>query len=288
MNSKEAIFTAILLISFLCMVQQSYCCTVIMASRDGKVLVGNNEDRNHFETVISVIPPDGDQHGVIMFGYDDAPFQGGMNDQGLFIDGNAVSPTGWKAEEGKPAWRENSLRKLLGLRTTERDAEYFMKSVLLKCATVKEVKEFVSRYNLPGLAQSKFPVADRTGASIVVEFADGKVRCSERSGWYQISTNIITSGTTAENYSCWRYKAADRLLSDAKELTVPLIRDILKATHQKEAEHGVTTVYSNIYDLRSGVIMLYRRGDFDRTVTLVLNEELKKGNRMIRLSSLFD
>ena len=219
---------------------------------------------------------------------DDAPFQGGMNDHGLFIDGNAIPPTGWKAEKAKPEWRENSLRKLIGMKTTEKDAEYFMKSVLQKCSTVKEVKDFVSKYNLPGLAQSKFPVADRTGASMVVEFTKGRVQCSERAGWYQISTNIITSNITAENYLCWRYKTADKLLSEAKELTMPLIRDILKATHQEQAKHSVTTVYSNIYDLKSGTIKLYRSGNFDKVITLDLNDELIKGSRMIKLSSLFD
>ena len=54
------------------------------------------------------------------------------------------------------------------------------------------------------------------------------------------------------------------------------------------AKHGVTTVYSNIYDLKSGMIKLYRSGNFDKVITLDLNEELIKGSRMIKLSTLFD
>jgi len=77
-------------------------CTIVMAVKDGKVLVGNNEDRSFYKTTIRFFPATEKHFGRIIFGYTDAPFQGGMNDQGLFIDGNALSPTGWKPEEGKP------------------------------------------------------------------------------------------------------------------------------------------------------------------------------------------
>jgi len=72
MNSKTIAILVIFLFFFVLYPEkQSYCCTIVMASRDGNVLVGNNEDRTHFETVVSFIPSDGKNHGVIMFGYDD-------------------------------------------------------------------------------------------------------------------------------------------------------------------------------------------------------------------------
>jgi len=80
-------------------------CTIVMAAKDGKVLVGNNEDRSFYKTTIRFFPATEKHFGRIIFGYTDSPFQGGMNDQGLSIDGNALSPTGWEPEEGKPDFR---------------------------------------------------------------------------------------------------------------------------------------------------------------------------------------
>jgi hypothetical protein len=71
-------------------------CTIVMASRDGLVLAGNNEDRNHPHTIVTFVPASGRYFGRVVFGYDDGFAQGGMNDQGLFIDGNALKPTDWK------------------------------------------------------------------------------------------------------------------------------------------------------------------------------------------------
>jgi penicillin V acylase-like amidase (Ntn superfamily) len=267
--------------------QAAFGCTIVMASQDELVLVGNNEDRAHIETVVSFIPSDGKNNGAILFGYDDAPFQGGMNDKGLFIDGNALPPTGWRAESGKSEWREDSFRKLLGLSATEKDAENFIKYILLNFATVAEVKDFMNKYNHPVLANAKFPVADRTGASMIFEFGQGRVQSVERNGWYQISTNFVYSNITDPNYSCWRYREAEKSFKQAKKLDLPLIRGILKATHQED-EQWIYTVYSNIYDLKSGVVYLYNRSNFEKVVRIDLDEELRKGKRVVTLPSLFD
>jgi len=284
--SHKAWMFALLL--FVALVEQAaFGCTIVMAVQDEIVLVGNNEDRAHIETVVSFIPSEGNNNGAILFGYDDAPFQGGMNDKGLFIDGNALPPTGWRAERGKPEWREDSFRKLLGLSATEKDAESFIKYILLNFATVAEVKDFIEKYNHPVLANAKFPVADRTGASMVIEFGRGSVQRVERNGWYQISTNFVQSDIADQNYSCWRYNAAEKSFRQAKRLDLPLSRGILKATHQED-EQWIYTVYSNIYDLRYGVIYLYNRSDFDKVVRLDLAEELRKGKRLVKLPSLFD
>lgn len=76
-------------------------CTIIMAARNGLVLAGNNEDRDHPETIVSVVPASKKYYGKIVFGYNDSPFQGGMNDQGLFIDGNSLPSTGWQPDPGR-------------------------------------------------------------------------------------------------------------------------------------------------------------------------------------------
>src|SRR4030042_4164487 len=66
-------------------------CTIVMAARNGLVLVGNNEDRNHPKTIVTFLPASGGYYGRVIFGYDDMIVQGGMNDQGFFIGGNSLA-----------------------------------------------------------------------------------------------------------------------------------------------------------------------------------------------------
>jgi len=242
-------------------------CTIVMAARNGLVLAGNNEDRNHPQTIVTFVPASGKYYGRIVFGYDDAPVQGGMNDQGLFIDGNALAPTGWQPEPGKPTFRGN-----------------IMMVILATCATCEEVEAFFNKSNFPALGQARFPVADRTGASMVVEYGHGRVQFVRSDTWYQVATNFVMSNVKDGNYPCWRYRAADKILSGAKELSVELIRNVLEKAHQ---EGNSLTVYSNICDLKQGTIHVYNLRNFEEVVVMNLAEELKKGQRRIDLPSLF-
>jgi len=243
-------------------------CTIVMAARNGLVLAGNNEDRDHPQTIVSFMPATESFYGRVVFGYDDAPIQGGMNDRGLFIDGNAIAPTGWKPDPAKQTFRGIGMMVILGT-----------------CATCEDVKAFFEKNNIPGLERARFPVADRTGASMVVEYAEGRVQFVRSDTWYQIATNFVISDIKDGNYPCWRYEAADKIMSGAKELSVDLIREVLDKTHQ---EGRSLTVYSNIYDLKKGTIHLYNLRNFEEVVIMDLAEELKKGERRIELASLFN
>jgi hypothetical protein len=238
-----------------------------MAARNGLVLAGNNEDRNHPQTIATFLPATGAYYGRVVFGYDDMPVQGGMNDQGLFIDGNSLAPTGWKPDPGKPTFRGSVLMVLLGT-----------------CATCEDVKAFFEKSNVPALERAQIPVADRSGASMVVEYGRGRVQFVRSRTWYQIATNFVMSNVSGGHFPCRRYRTADKILSEARELDVDLIRDVLEKTHQ---EGNSLTVYSNVYDLKNGMIYLYNLRDFKEVVVLNLAEELKKGERRLKLPSLF-
>ena len=242
-------------------------CTIVMAARDGLVLAGNNEDRNHPQTLVTFLPAAGRYYGRVVFGYDDAPVQGGMNDQGLFIDANALRPTGWQPEPGKPTFRGNVMMVILGT-----------------CATCEDVKAFFEKSNVPALAQARFPVADRTGASMVVEYGQGRVQFVRTETWYQIATNFVMSNIKNGDYPCWRYRTADKIMSGAQALSLDLVRDVLEKTHQ---EGNALTVYSNIYELKKGTVHVYNLRNFEEVVVLNLAEELKKGERRLELPSLF-
>ena len=62
-------------------------------------------------------------------------------------------------------------------------------------------------------------------------------------------------------------------------------RGILEATHRNTL--GARTLYSNIYDLKNGLVYLYYLHNFKNEVVIDLNEELKKGRHYYDLPSLF-
>ena len=94
---KKSVWLCILLI--LMPFTPSEACTMIMVAKKGVLLAGNNEDWKNPKTYVWFVPASEKAYGRVCFGFDRGfgYAQGGMNDQGLFIDGNALSPTGWKA-----------------------------------------------------------------------------------------------------------------------------------------------------------------------------------------------
>jgi hypothetical protein len=242
-------------------------CTMVMAAKNGVILAGNNEDWKNPKTRYTVVPASPGRFGCLHFGFDDGGPQGGLNERGLFIDGNAVAPTGWKVDPGKSSVSHN-----------------VMLEILQTCATVADVRAYFEKYNVFALSQARFPVADRDGHSMVVEYAQGQVRFVTEPEWYQVSTNFLRTNSPGENVPCNRFRVAMKILGASDTLDTALIRAVLSATHQ---EGDYPTVYSNIYDLKAGRVTVYLFHNFEEAVTLDLAEELKKGARWVELASLF-
>jgi hypothetical protein len=240
---------------------------MVMAAKNGVVLAGNNEDWKNPNTRFTVVPASLGRFGCLHFGFDDGFPQGGMNERGLFIDANAVALMGWKADPAKsPLSRDGILE------------------ILQTCATIADVRAFFEKYDFLGLSRARFPVADREGGSMVVEYAQGQVRFVKEPAWFQVSTNFLRTDYPGTEVPCNRFRIATKMMTAADKLDVSLIRAVLSATHQ-EGEYP--TVYSNIYDLKAGLVTIYHFHNFEEAVTLNMAEELKKGARTVELASLF-
>jgi len=248
-------------------VRPAPACTMVMAAKNGLVLAGNNEDWKNPNTRYTVVPAEAGRFGCLHFGFDDGFPQGGMNDRGLFIDANAVAPTGWKVDPKKTSI-----------------SRHMILDILQTCATVNDVRAYFEKYNTSGLGQARFPVADREGRSMVVEFAQGAVRFVTEPAWFQVSTNFLRTDYPGTNVPCNRFRIAEKMMSAADTLDPALIRAVLSATHQ---EGDYPTQYSNIYDLKAGTVAVYLFHDFEKAVTLNLADELKKGAHSAELASLF-
>ncbi len=264
---RKSAFIIILIFLLFFGAHSAFACTMVMVAKGEVMLAGNNEDWRNPNTKIWAYPASKGKYGRVCFGFDDGYTQGGMNDQGLFIDANALSPTGWKSDPHKPNFRGN-----------------LMDHILAHCATVDEAIAFFKKYNFPSLARAKFPLADGKGDSAVVEWGQGKLQCIKRTGRYQVSTNFVQSNFKPQDYPCARYRMADKILGSTDSASVDLVRSVLSATHN---EYKYPTLYSYICDLKNKKINLYNFHNFEEVVVIDLAKELKKGKQTYDIPSLF-
>jgi hypothetical protein len=264
---NHAAIAGLIIGMFLLSVRPAPACTMVMAARNGVILVGNNEDWKNPRTRYTVVPASPGRFGCIHFGFDDGFPQGGLNERGLFVDANAVAPTGWQVDP-----RKSSISR------------HVMLEILQTCATITDVQAFFEKTNVFSLGRARYPVADRDGGSMVVEYAQGQVRFVKEPTWFQVSTNFLRTDHPGTEVPCNRFRIALKMVAAADKLDLPLIRAVLSATHQ-EGEYP--TVYSNIYDLKAGIVTVYHFHNFEEAVTLNLAEELKKGTRSVELATLF-
>jgi tetratricopeptide (TPR) repeat protein len=244
-------------------------CTIVTISKDGEVWAGNNEDFLEPRTKIWFLPATQEKYGRVYVGFDHYvdPYQGGMNEAGLFLDMNAVDSTGWHPDPSKPTFNGCIIDHVLSF-----------------CATVEEVVDFFGHYNVP-LDNVRVPVADANGHSVIIEWAHDEIQFVYKQGDYQISTNHVQSNyDSLDEYPCTRYKIADQILRNAKTASIDLIRSVLSATH---FEYLAQTLYSNICDLKRKRVYLYHFHNFEEVVVFDLEDELKKGGSSYAIPSLF-
>jgi hypothetical protein len=248
-------------------------CTIFTAAYGGTVLFGNNEDYINPNTYYWVVPAGGaKKYGCIFFGFDNFFPQGGINEKGLAYDGNAIRPA-----------RLNGHPELPPIKNWE--------NFLGQCATVEEALQWAKKYNWGTSFAGQIHLADPTGDAVVIgPGADGELAFTRKKSGdgYLISTNFNLADPSTGGLPCQRYETSARMFEQrnpAEALTVDYVRSILAATHQEGA--GVNTVYSNIFDLRKGVIYLYHWYQFDNVVVLKVAEELAKGRARAPIRDLF-
>ena len=149
---------------------------------------------------------------------------------------------------------------------------------LEECSTVKEVLKVFNRYNLQFMEEWQILFADSTGASVIIE-GDEIIQKEE---YYQVMTNFNQS-LSDPPYTCNRYNTAVEMLDSSNDISIELFRDICDATHQV---HDWYTQYSNVCDLKNGIIYLYRKYNFDDVIIIDLKKELQKGEQSYQISSL--
>jgi len=256
----------------------SFSCTTVSIIDANGLFVGFNLDYSNYNPKIWFIPASEGEYGRFCYGFDKQyrTAEGGMNEKGLFIAVNALNKdAGWKADKALTDWE-----KWDGwLETGVPDG------ILAKCATVDEAVMIFRTYNLFTLNRVKFLLADKTGASVVVEWANDGLAVTERKGDYQIATNFVAANYTKDKYPCGRYAVADLVLSrEQRKNPIDKIRAALSAAH---LEFQTPTVLSVICDLGKGNIWLYFFHNYEEVVNRNLFQELSNGGSRHEAAKLF-
>jgi hypothetical protein len=238
-----------------------FACTVFSAALNGIILAGNNEDWYDSNSKICFYPGETGQYGRFIFRDLYGFPQGGMNQCGLFYD-IAATPL---------LEITSSLDKIP---IAGRD---ILTKCLEECSTVKEVLKVFNRYNLQFMGKWQVLFADSTGSSVIIE-GDEVI---QKENHYQVMTNFNQS-LSDPPYSCPRYNTAVEILDSSNKISVELFRDICAATHQV---HDWYTQYSNVCDLKNGIIYLYLKYNFNDVTVIDLKEELQKGENTYLVSS---
>jgi penicillin V acylase-like amidase (Ntn superfamily) len=244
----------------------SDACTIFVKANRDKILVGNNEDYYEPETKIWFFPKSSNFYGRVIWGYDRFlhKYQGGMNDQGLFVDINAINFSGWADDPQKPNLPGD-----------------YIEYILTQCATVDDVIKLTQEFDID-LGWIKLFLADAHGKSAIFEWLDGKVNVIQGKGDYQISTNYLSPNEHTEP----RNQIAKKILGSQEEPTIDLIRKTLAATSYDT--YFAQTMYSTICDLKNKKFYLYHFHYFEEVVTFDLNVELQKGETSYKIPSLFN
>ena len=256
-----------LLAFFFSLNAQVFPCSIIMASKNGKTLVGNNGDFLDPETNVWFIPASEGKHGCAYFGYSPGFPMGGVNDRGLFFECPAAAPHKVEHSGNREIYKGNLMEKAME-----------------ECETVEEVLKLLGRYDLQHIFAFQVIFVDRTGDSAIIE-GDAVIR---KKGDYQVVTNFRQSLNEQNPYSIERYVKAETMLKNSDEVSVELFRSILAAIHQESGdEQGSPTQYSKICDLRTGDIYLYHFHNYADVAEINLYKELQKGKHSYEIRSLF-
>ena len=217
-------------------------CTIFVLTDGKRVLFCNNEDWANPRSRLWFVPASEGRYGCAFVGFDNAWGQGGLNTEGLAYDWVA----GWN-EKWEP---DSSLRRPEG-NPCER--------MLETCATLDEAVAFFRKHHEPGFGYGRILIADKTGASAIIRAKEGKLS--------------VDPANQCRGFG-YGHRTLNDMLAASSEPTVANGINILRACAQKGP---YATKYSNIFDLKSGDILVFRSSEREPDTTMNLAAELKKG-----------
>lgn len=171
MKNKLVILCGALFLTFIVATQPNSACTIFQVNGHNINYFASNEDWIFVDPVINVVPGNENNYSYFVFGWEShLPYypQGGVNEHGICLDWATVSPQRFKEDPKRKQLDENIMYK-----------------ILKECKNIEEVIGLVKSYNCSHLAQEHLLVADRHGASCVIEWSGSDYVFLRNTGNYQ-------------------------------------------------------------------------------------------------------
>ncbi|MEN9972385.1 MAG: hypothetical protein RIS20_732 [Bacteroidota bacterium] len=255
-------------------IESSHSCSMYKLTLHGKTYVGCNEDAWRTTSRIWFETKGKGAYGAAFTGsrfdgsHGFAP-QSGMNEAGLSFSRLASFTPGRKAIGGlKPI-----------INQTE-----FLKQILHSCQTVEEVQAFVRQFDRSTFIEDVFIFTDKSGKYLVVEPYSTQI--GNKSAY--VLSNFCPSITSPkEAMKLNRYRKGVELLKLKQDTTLLFLRSLSDSMHVCRPKIGDGTLLTSIWNLNDGKVHLYFYHNYRRNKTFDLRQELKKGDHLLSIDSLF-
>lgn len=269
MNIVVQIIRILLLSLLLLLSGTQQACSIFKVTLHGRTMFCNNEDSWNTDPYIWFENGRNGKLGAVFFGYKDGVPQGAMNEQGLAYDGVSIPPRTIKPIEGKKEIP---------------DKKDFLKTILKSYRTVSEVKAYLEQFDYGIYPDGAMFFMDRNGDYLIVE-ADTIMSGHDPK---YILTNFCPSTTPdLSAVKLPRYIKGVRYMNTHVDTSVSYCTSMLDTMHVCRKHLGDGTLYSYIHDLDAGTTTVYFYHDFSHPVSFSLKDELKKGDHLIEMASLF-
>ncbi len=258
--------TILLTILFLfTILQYSYACTMYKITKNGKTIIGNNEDWITPNTQIWFENKDVDSYAVMYVGFMDIP-QGAINEAGLVVDGFSTS---WQSIENSNGKTKISLDTALA-------------TVMQTMGTVEEVKAYYEGLDLSEMTTYQLVFVDRSGTYLIIEGDEmiiGDDSEKTFSNFYYSQTSSIKEVPLP-----YYQKGVEYINSTIPKVTLDYCSNVMKNMIQTDI---TATQYSTVYDLAEMKVRVYFHHDFNEFIELDLYQEFKKENYKVKMADLF-
>lgn len=241
-------------------------CTMYKITKNGKTIVGNNEDWISPNSQFWYEPGTNHKYGVMYMGLLDNFAQGGINEAGLVFDGFANPELPINNTEGK-------ITTYIGTA---------IKNIMQEMKTVREVRNYLSTLNLSSLSSSQIVFVDKTGAYLIVE-GDELIMGKEKEKAF--SNFYYSQVSSEEEVKLENFQNGLKFLKNSRgKSSLPYCG---KAMQHFSSSKLFGTQYSTIYDLDSLKVRVYLFHDYSEYIEIDLKEELKKGEHKTMIANLF-
>ena len=252
-------------------------CSMYKITAEGKTMVGCNHDtwfstpRIWFENARQQNEFGAGFTGARHIGGNRIAPQSGMNEKGLAFSRLAS----YYPEQKNPF----PSRFKIG------NKEDYLVDILHKCATVKEVEQYIEQFDHSVFLDEVFIYIDSSGSYLIVEpytLIEGKES-------HYVLSNFCPSITDNEQArQLIRYRNGEDFLESQKvNASLPFCSALSDTMHVCRSRNGDGTLLTSIWDTNDGAVNLYFYHHFDSTVRFNLTEELAKGDHTLDVAGLF-